>query len=178
MKELKESKLKTLKNVGLLTIIFGGLSLYSFNCAPPSFQIADEGNMSLSSNGFFISGSNSSAVDAAIIAPQSLLTSVQIYESMLNLTDQKGTVTNAQLQEFDRRSGSFSVEPSIEKLNAPMMIAMTSFAGEVCNGLVAREQGLMANQRKYFQSVNFGGAISMLQKWHQLGMAGLLVALK
>lgn len=161
MKELKESKLRTLKNLGILTAIFGGLSLYSFNCAPPSFQIADQGSLILSSTGNTITGTGPS-LDTKVVAPQALLTSEQIYESMMNLTGQKQTVTNTQLQEFDRRSGSFGVSPSLEKVNAPMMIALTSFSGEVCNGLVTKEQGMTADQRTYFKTVNFNGAVSAL----------------
>ena len=158
---MKESKLNTLKNLGILTAIFGGLSLYSFNCAPPSFQIADQGSLTLASTGNIISSTGPS-LDTKVVAPQALLTSEQIYESMMNLTGQKQTVTNTQLQEFDRRSGSFGVSPALEKVNAPMMIALTSFSGEVCNGLVTKEQNMAADQRTYFKAVNFNAAVSAL----------------
>jgi hypothetical protein len=157
----KQSTLRTIKNLGILTAIFGGLSLYSFNCAPPSFEVADNGSLTLSSTGNTITG-NGPSLDPKVVAPQALLTSEQIYESMMNLTGQKATPTNTQLQEFDRRAGSFGVSPALEKVNAPMMIALTSFSGEVCNGLVAKEQALAAAQRTYFGSVNFGAAVSAL----------------
>lgn len=157
MKELKESKLRVLKNIGIITAIFGGLSLYSFNCAPPSFKIADQGSLVMASTGDVITG-NGPLLDTKVVAPQALLTSEQIYESLMNLTGQKESVTNSQLQEFDRRSGSFGVSPELEKVNAPMMIALTSFSGEVCNGLVKKEQDLDAAQRQYFKNINFNAA--------------------
>ena len=87
-----KSNLGTIKNLGILTAIFGGLSLYSFNCAPPSFQIADQGSVTLSSVGPDVTGNgNGSTLDPQIVAPQALLTSEQIYESMMNLTGQKAT---------------------------------------------------------------------------------------
>lgn len=162
MKDLKNSNLRTIRNLGLLTALFGGLSFYSFNCAPPSFQVAD-GGVTLSSLAPDITGNgDGGTLDASVVAPQALLTTEQIYESMMNITGQKATATNAQLTEFDRRSGSFGVSPELEKMNAPMQIALTSFGGEVCNGLVAREQAAAANARQYTQLVNFGAAIGQL----------------
>ncbi len=162
MKELKQSKLNVIKNVSILTLVFGGLSFYSFNCAPPSFQVADQNSLVLSSTDGVIAEDFGPLLDEKVTAPQALLTSEQVYESMMNLTGQKATVTNAQLGEFDRRSGAFGVSPELNKVNAPMMIALTSFSGEVCNGLVQREQNLAAAQRQYFQNVNFGMAIAQL----------------
>ncbi len=162
MKKLSNTSI--LKNIAFLTVLFGGLSFYSFNCAPASFVVDDSGSLSLSSNGEIITGDGGPSLDVKVIAPQALLTSEQIYESLLNLTGQKATVTNGQIQEFERRSGSFGVSSQLDKVNAPMMIALTSFSGEICNGLVQREQGQPADQRKFFQGVNFGAAVAMLNE--------------
>lgn len=162
--------LSTLKNISLITAIFGGLSLYSFNCAPPAFKLANDDSLTLSSTGI----NSGLSLDVKIEAPQSLLTSEQVYESNMNLTGQKETVTNAQLQEFTRRSGSFSVSSDLSKINAPMLIALTSFNGEVCNGLVQKEQALAADQRQFFQNVNFGGAIGLLSSADYLAVVSRL----
>ncbi len=160
MKNLKESKFRTLRNFGIITFIFGGLSLYSFNCAPPSFQIADNGSLQMSSTGDIVPVDSSGVLSTTIQAPQALLTSEQVYESLMNLTGQKSTVTSSQLKEFSARSGSLPMEPSLDKINAPMLMALTSFSGEVCNGLVQQEKNLATDQRKFFQSINMGTAIS------------------
>lgn len=160
MKKLSNKSI--LKNVAFLTAVFGGLSFYSFNCAPSSFVVADAGSLVMSSTGELINGEDGPSLDVKVVAPQALLTSEQIFESLMNLTGQKATVTNVQIQEFERRSGSFGVSSQLDKVNAPMMIALTSFSGEVCNGLVQKEQDLAVDQRKYFQGINFGAAIAML----------------
>ena len=174
----KNSKLNTIKNISILTAVFGALSFYSFNCAPPSFQVADENSLVLSSTtGEIVSGNQSPLLDEKVQAPQALLTFSQIYESMLNLTGQRGTVSNAQLTEFGIRAGAFGVSSELEKVNSPMLLALTSFAGSVCDGLVTREQGLGAAQRLYFGQVNFGGAIGTLTNDAYLdGIAKMMTA--
>lgn len=154
---------KNLKSLGLVTAIFGVLSLYSFNCAPPSFQVASGDSAVLGSTGVLVpDGGGSTPVDNAPVAlSQSLLTSEQIYQSLMGLTEQSAAPSNAQLTEFDIRSGSFSVAPELTWLNGPMLIALTSFSGEVCNGLVSREQAITdVNARKYFVGMNFGGVVT------------------
>ena len=153
--------LKKYKNLIMITAIFGGLSFYTFNCAPPAFQIADEGSLMMSSTGDIIPLDNP-LLDTSVATSQALLTSEQMYETMMTLTDQKATANNRQIQEFEARTGSLSVNPELNKINSPMMIAMASFSGEVCDGLVTREQNLVAANRQYFQSIAFGTNITAL----------------
>lgn len=157
---------KNLKSLGIVTAIFGVLSLYSFNCAPPSFQVADGGSAVLSSTGVLIpDGGGNGQVDPAPVLSQSLLTSEQVYSSLMNITDQYTPVTtqiqNNQLNEFGIREGAFTVAPELTWLNSPMLIALTSFAGSVCEGVVQREQNITdITARKYFVGVNFGGVVT------------------
>lgn len=158
--KLDNSKLRVLKSLGILIGMFGTLSFYGFNCAPPSFQVMDQSSLSVSNTGDIIPSGG--GVDLKPTLPQALLTAEQVYQSMLNLTEQTTTITGNQVGEFTRREGAFSESSEVNLVNSPMLIAMTSFAGEVCNGLVAREQGQTAAMRKYFQSVNFTGPIANL----------------
>jgi hypothetical protein len=161
--ENQKYRLRIAKNVAILTVVFGGLSFYSFNCAPPAFQVKDEGGqLQLSSQSPEIVTGGTPLLDKKVEAPQALLTFEQIYESHMNLTGQRGNVSDPLLQEFSRRAGSFGVSPELLKVNSPMLLALTSFSGEVCNGLVQREQGLQADQRSYFGRVNFTTALNQL----------------
>lgn len=158
MKKLRKEHLRAIKTISTLVAIFGGLSFYSFNCAPPSFVIDDQNSLSLSSTGVI---DDTGLLSTKVSAPQALLTSDQIYESMMNLTGQKATVTAAQLAEYNRRSGSFGAQTNLEKINSPMLFALTSFAGEVCNGLVQMEIS-SASPRRFFQNINFSAGVSQI----------------
>lgn len=152
--KLKNETKSAIKSLSVIITLFGILSFYGFNCAPPSFQVSDQASLSLSADGG-LAPTGTPTYDTKPILPQALLTSPQIYQSLLNLTEQTNSVSNNQMNEFSRREGAFAVSSELNLVNAPMMLALASFSGEVCNGLVQREQALAADSRKYFQSINF-----------------------
>jgi len=165
MRNLKFENKRNIKNAAIVIGLFGTLSFYGFNCAPPSFQVADDGSASLvlSSNGIVpVDDVGTSTLETKTDLPFALLTAEQVFFSMLNVTDQQN-FSNAIRDEYAIRSGSFSVIPDLKTVNGPMLLAITSLSGEVCNGLVAREQAIAdVSQRKFFGSVNFAQAIANL----------------
>lgn len=153
---------KILKNVSIVAGLFGVLSFYGFNCAPASFNVANQSGVAiLSSNGIIpVDDVGTGTLDQKTDLPYALLTSEQIFNSFINLTDQPNFSNNI-MNEFNLRSGTLSVTSDLKFMNAPMLLAITSLAGEVCNGLVAREQAIAdTTQRRFFSNVNFGQAIA------------------
>lgn len=165
MRNLKIDTKRNLKNAAIVIGLFGTLSFYGFNCAPPSFQTADDGGGSLvlSSNVIVpVDDVGTPTLEVKTDLPYALLTAEQVFYSMLNVTDQQN-FSNAIRDEYAIRSGSLSVISDLKTVNGPMLLAITSLSGEVCNGLVAREQAITdVAQRKFFSSVNFGQAIANL----------------
>lgn len=84
-------------------------------------------------------------------SPWVMLTFNQQYQSMLNVTGQ--TQTASQKAEFELRSGALAGSDGVDGINGPMMIAATSLAGEVCNGLIIKEKA--SSQRRFFSGVDF-----------------------
>ncbi len=162
MKKLSGEFKRIIKGLAVVTVLFGFLSFYGFNCAPPSFQTANSYSMTMSSNGDLVPTEVSESTQNLA---QALLTTEQVYQSLMNLTgqDEAGVETgqrDQQIAEFDRREGAFSVSPNMNLVNAPMLIALTSFAGETCDGLVAREVAQNAAARRFFGPVNFNSPIA------------------
>jgi len=89
-----------------------------------------------------------------------LMISDQTFQSMLNVTGQAGAQTNTQVTEFNLRTSSLSDTDSLSMVNAPLMVAATSLAGEVCNGLVAKEKAMAAASRLFFNGVDFTKPVS------------------
>lgn len=159
---MKLENKKILKNASIVVGLFGVLSFYGFNCAPASFNVANQsGNAILSSNGIVsVDDVGSGTLDQKTDLPYALQTSEQIFNSFINLTDQPN-FSNEVMNEYNRRSGALSVTPDLKYVNAPMLLAITSIAGEVCNGLVAREQAIAdTTQRRFFSNVNFAQAVA------------------
>ncbi len=135
------------RKISVVIVGLIGLSTLSFNCAPSLFQSA-----TYSSNGGSLGlFSNFTKVNTAV----SLLTGEQVYESMLNVTGQSQAATGGQRTEYMSRLNAFSPIDNLGNINSPLMLAATSLAGEVCNGLVAKEKPMGAASRRYFQNINF-----------------------
>ena len=159
---MKLENKRILKNLSFVTILFGFLSFYSFNCAPPSFNVANQSdNLVLNSNSLVpFDDVGTGTLDTKTMLPYALQTADQVFSSFINLTEQPN-FSNAIRDEYGIREGAMSVTPDLKFVNAPMLIAITSLAGEVCNGLVTREQAITdMTQRKYFSLVNFGQAVA------------------
>lgn len=134
------------KRISMVLAGMIGLSTLSFNCAPSLFQSAS-----------YSSGSRLGTFSTfgKVNTPVSLLTGEQIFQSMANVTGQSLAITNNQRNEYNSRFNSFSATDSMGNFNSPMLLAATSLAGEMCNGLVAKEKALAATARRYFQNINF-----------------------
>jgi hypothetical protein len=162
MKNLSFESKKNIKNIVIVTALFGTLSFYGFNCAPPSFSTSDDGSQSMVTGSSFVDEVTPGGVlDEKTNIPYALLTIEQVLNSMLNLTGQE-TYNVAVANEYNIRAGSFSVTPDMKFVNGPMLIAISSLAGEVCNGFVAREQAIAfnagTNTRRIFNAVDFAQA--------------------
>lgn len=91
---------------------------------------------------------------AVKVAPWSLMNSEQIFKSMIHVTGQDGMITATQSAEFLARKGLLPNSDALTGVSAPMQMASTSLAGEVCNGLLAKEEAANAT-RTFFMNVNF-----------------------
>lgn len=145
----KTSRIYQIKLV-LLVLIFGALSVVGFNCGRPQFQV-DQNLVSYSndsSSAMLVSSSDK--VDTA----WALLTSEQVFRSMLSLTNQSQPTT-AMINEYNSRAGGLGVTTNLNLMNGPMMIAVTSLAGIVCDGLITKEAAMMSGQRTFYNSIDF-----------------------
>lgn len=145
----KNLSLKRNLRIGIVILGLSGLSTLSFNCAPGLFKSADHSEESSS-----VGGQGSTPSFDKPKAPWVLMTSEQVFQTMLNVTGQP-VPTAAQRTEFDARTGALAGTDNLTNLNAPLALGATSLAGEVCNGLIVKES--VANAvRKFFVGVNFG----------------------
>lgn len=93
--------------------------------------------------------------------PRNLLSAEQTYSSMLKVTGlEASTATN---NEFKARFGALSGSTDLTSANAPQLMATTSLAGVVCNGLVAKEEKLVAKDRTYFTTIDFAKPIANIK---------------
>ncbi|MBX2987999.1 MAG: hypothetical protein KF802_08875 [Bdellovibrionaceae bacterium] len=145
----------------LKTFVFCGLAAAAIavaftNCGRPSWSAADYSSLHDPFGG--LSNIGTKRVNTT---PYALLNSEQVYKSMLNVTGQAAP-TNAQITEYGRRSGALAASGELDLINSPMLIGISSLAGEVCNGLLAKEIALAADQRQFFPGVNFAQGIGAL----------------
>jgi hypothetical protein len=93
-----------------------------------------------------------------VYSPYALLTGEQIFKGMLNLT---GTApTGAVNNEYKSRENAFSLNADLKNITSPMMIAITSLGGEVCNTLLASEISKSTSDRAFFSEVDFTKDVS------------------
>lgn len=140
--------------ISLIVAAMAGLSTLTFNCAPSLFEKADSAGAASSSS----TGGTESPIDpfnAPKTSPYVLMTARQTYQTFLSVTGQSGAATAAQLTEFDARANSMATNERLSNVNAPLQMAATSLAGEVCNGLLTREAAAAAASRKFFAQVDF-----------------------
>jgi hypothetical protein len=134
--------------ITIILACMAGMSTLTFNCAPNMFMAAKGGSSDFSSmiGDIFNAPSNS---------PFVLMTARQTYKTMLNVTGQEGAQTTTQVAEFGARAASLSTNDKLSNVNAPLQMAATSLAGEVCNGLLTKEAAAPAANRKFFAQVDF-----------------------
>ncbi len=136
--------LRRWRNVALLMMGLGGLSTLSFNCSPSLFLAAKY------ASSFGIMAWEDRFNDP--VSPVVMMTSKQVFHSMLNVTGQYNRATATQKSEFDLRASSLADTSNPAGINAPMQMATTSLAGEVCRGLLDTEK---SGQRRFFVDLDF-----------------------
>ena len=123
------------------------LAMSTISCAPRMFESANK------------SATSSSLCDSDCFgkpdSPYALMTSYQVFSSMLNVTEQNNAVSPTMRAEYDSRAGTLADNDNIASVTAPLQMATTSVAGEVCNSLLVREQALASANRKFFGQVDF-----------------------
>lgn len=135
-------QLRVFIQISIVVVFLASAFTTGFNCSMSKMHsLGSSGNESLSST-------------KTENLPYALLNAEQALSSMLNVTEQPQASTGVR-NEFNIRNSAFSVNSYLSSMNAPMLLSATSLAGEVCNSLIARERPLAANQRLFFQSVNF-----------------------
>ncbi len=149
--------LKKFKGPIAVLVIFSSLSVLSFNCAPQSFKLQDATSLVLKDDAIVFEES----FDTKPTLPEALLTSEQIFKSLLNLTNQNSP-DDQQLREFNRRQGSFPISSEVSLVNSPMLMSLTSLAGTVCNSLVTTEMSKQMTDRKFFGPVTFTSPVANL----------------
>lgn len=147
-----------MKNKLLLPILlsFTTLLLMNQNCAQSGFSAMDGSMVS----------DQSSSLGSSIAQERSnpsfnLMSANQVYQTFLSLTGQE-VETDRQRDEFNSRRGSFSDQGEVQAINAPYLLAATSLAGTSCAELIAREVRAPANERVYFQGINFLGGVTSI----------------
>lgn len=149
---MKKSSLRIRRTAALILVMLG-LGTMHFNCAPSLFEAANH------SGGSSNSGASVDLFADQKTSPWVLQNTYQVFSSFAHLTGQYLQVSNAQLQEYDARTGALSQTDKISDINAPLQLAATSLAGEFCSGLIARESAGGAT-REYFNGVNFGANLA------------------
>lgn len=90
--------------------------------------------------------------------PYALLSAEQTLASMLKVTNV--AITTAITTEYTTRYGALAGGNKLTLANSPLMLSVTSLAGQVCGTLVAQEAALPAADRAFYMGVNFAAAVS------------------
>ena len=86
----------------------------------------------------------------------------QVLKSMVSCTGLQQASQNTQ-NVYKNSKNSFSLEGAAASVNAPMWMAITSLAGEVCRDLVSQESAQESANRKIFTHVDFSGNPTSLE---------------
>lgn len=135
------------KKIAIVAFGMFGLSTLSFNCSPSLFQAKDFSSVSAK-------GVTPITKFDEPKSPYVLMTSKQVFNSMLNLTGQANRKTDAQQTEYLARMQSMADTSNLASVNAPMQLSITSLAGEVCRKVINDEKS-GALPRNLFTGVDF-----------------------
>lgn len=83
--------------------------------------------------------------------------SEQVLTAMLTVTGVT-TPSAATRAAYTREAGKITETGKVDSVNAPMWLALTNLAGEVCNDLLTQEAALAAAQRRIFGQVDLAAA--------------------
>jgi hypothetical protein len=140
-----------LKRTLLAIASIGLLSIYGFNCAKTNTPLEDLSAFDHNSINEF--SEPEQTMYKLADSPVALLSGEQVYRSMLSVAGISAP-SNEIIGEYNRRKGSFATGNSVELMNSPMVIGMTSLGGEICNSIINREKPLKIESRKYLGSVD------------------------
>lgn len=138
------------RNVSLAIFALTATTMLTFNCAPSFFKAATGGVADFSS-------AIGSDVYEKRDTPIVLMNAEQTFETMLNVTGQSFQPSNTQRQEYATRFASLSSDDNITGISSALMIASTSLAGEMCNGVMTAERNGTV-PRRLFPNVVFTAA--------------------
>ena len=151
---MKMINLNLRKSIRVLAV--GGfmvsLATLMFNCGGRQFKSA--GNHETSSASITTPG----AFDKPS-SPYAQMTAEQQFNSMLNVTGQSAA-SGTLKAEYVLRQGSLADNDNLAGVTAPLLMASTSLAGEVCNGLLVKEKAMAAASRTFFQQIDFTKTIA------------------
>lgn len=88
-----------------------------------------------------------------VSSPYALLSGEQLLKGMMNVTG--ATFDNTIRDEFNSRSAVFGTTPDLKGTTAPMLIAVTSVGGAVCDKMLTLESAKAAGDRAFFGSFVF-----------------------
>ena len=150
-----------LKKVGLLVGVAAVTALIGHGCSKFSSSGgsgSDMGSTMGTTNG---TGAGGGFQPMANTLTVSLIYNKQLLDNMVTCTG-IGTPSVQTVDEWQGRQSSFSEYGYATDVTAPMLMAITAVAGEVCNDLLDKEENLSADQRRIYNSVNFAAGVSAL----------------
>ncbi len=69
-----------------------------------------------------------------------------------------GKASDQTMAVFNAKAGAISEFGNVDTITAPMMMALSSIAGEFCSDLINQESALAINSRRIFSGINFPAA--------------------
>lgn len=126
------------------------LTTLGFNCAP-ALRSADVGSGDFASLGM----NQTPSIPEDANFPKALMNYDQMFQSMLNVTEQTDTVTADQRRVFTTLAVTLPEKADLATTTAAALLSAGTLAGEVCQGLLTRERNIPIDQRRYFLGIDF-----------------------
>lgn len=138
-------KLSKFTTATLLPVLAITLVLGFQNCAPGELHTAETASYSETSEGM-------QQVEEKLAIGTNY--SENVFTAMLNLTGVSNP-SQATINSANDKKAKIAESGKAESVTAPMWMAITNLAGDVCLDLVNQEKALVADQRRIFPQVNF-----------------------
>lgn len=152
--DLKQQKMKKLVRHAFVLASLAGITLMiGHGCS--GFQSATGfGSTALSLGSTGGTGGGPGFVAKPGVPTASVVYAKSALDSMVACTGIESP-SEATLLEYEKRKGSFTEYGYATEVTAPMIMAVTSMAGEVCRDLVKKEKAMSSDARRVFKSFNF-----------------------
>lgn len=131
-----------------------------------NFTAGNPGDANNSSSGGMIGNGGDTGETGGVIQPMpgantvSLIYNKQLLDNMVTCAG-TGTASPEAVAEWQSRQSSFSEYGFALDVTAPMLMAITAVAGEICDDLLDVEMAQPANTRRLFRNWDFGQAPSL-----------------